>query len=83
VKEASVTMKDAKTGKEVTLKVAVAHGIKENVKALLEETKAGKSPYHFIEIMNCPGGCVNGGGQPINPMGTSWLGKAKAVLPWS
>jgi ferredoxin hydrogenase large subunit len=65
------------------LKVAVAHGIKENVKPLLEEVKAGKSPYHFIEIMNCPAGCVNGGGQPINPMGTSWLDKAKAVLPWS
>lgn len=83
VKEASVTMKDAKTGKEVTLNVAVAHGLKENVNPLLEEAKAGKSPYHFIEIMNCPGGCVNGGGQPINPMGTSWLGKAKAVLPWA
>ena len=83
VKEASVTMKDVKTGKDVTLKVAVAHGIKENVRPLLEQTKAGKSPYHFIEIMNCPGGCVNGGGQPINPMGTSWLDKAKAVLPWS
>ncbi|MGL5512594.1 MAG: [Fe-Fe] hydrogenase large subunit C-terminal domain-containing protein, partial [Sporomusa sp.] len=83
VKEASVTMKDAKTGKEVTLKVAVAHGIKQNVKPLLDEVKAGKSPYHFIEVMNCPGGCVNGGGQPINPMGTSWLDKAKAVLPWS
>jgi len=83
VKEASVTMKDAKTGKEVTLKVAVAHGIKQNVKPLLDEVKAGTSPYHFIEVMNCPGGCVNGGGQPINPMGTSWLDKAKAVLPWS
>ncbi|HWR09079.1 [FeFe] hydrogenase, group A [Sporomusa sp.] len=83
VKEASVTMKDAKTGKEITLKVAVAHGIKANVKPLLDEVRDGKSPYHFIEVMNCPGGCVNGGGQPINPMGTSWLDKAKAVLPWS
>lgn len=83
VKEASVNLKDAKTGKEITLKVAVAHGIRENVKPLLEEVKAGKSPYHFIEIMNCPGGCVNGGGQPINPMGTSWLDKAKAVMPWA
>jgi ferredoxin hydrogenase large subunit len=83
VKEASVTMQDAKTSKEVTLNVAVAHGIKENVRPLLEEVKANKSPYHFIEIMNCPGGCVNGGGQPVNPMGTSWLGKAKAMLPWA
>jgi ferredoxin hydrogenase large subunit len=83
VKEASVTMKDAKTGKEITLKVAVAHGIKENVRPLLDQVIAGKSPYQFIEIMNCPGGCVNGGGQPINPMGTSWLDKTKAMMPWS
>lgn len=83
VKEASIIMKDAKTGKEITMKVAVAHGLKNNVKPLLEEAKAGKSPYHFIEIMNCPGGCVNGGGQPINPMGTSWLDKGKAMFPWA
>lgn len=83
VKEASVKMTDAKTGKEVVLKVAVAHGIKENVVPLIEQTIAGKSPYHFIEVMNCPGGCVNGGGQPINPMGTSWVDKYKAMLPWA
>ena len=40
-----------------------------NAKALLEEVKAGKSPYAFIEIMGCPGGCINGGGQPyVKPM---------------
>ena len=83
VKTADVPMKDAKTGKEVVLKIAVAHGLKENVVPLLEEVRAGKSPYHFIEVMNCPGGCVNGGGQPINPMGTSWTGKVKAIFPWS
>lgn len=83
VKEASVTMTDAKTGKEITLRVAVAHGIKENVVPLIEQVIAGTSPYHFIEIMNCPGGCVNGGGQPINPMGTSWVDKYKAMLPWN
>ncbi len=83
VKEATVTMKEAKTGKDITLKVAVAHGIKENVRPLLDQVAAGKSPYQFIEIMNCPGGCVNGGGQPINPMGTSWVDKYKAMLPWS
>ena len=48
-------------GKEV--KVAVAHGMK-NAKVLLDQIRAGKSPYHFIEIMGCPGGCVAGGGQP-------------------
>ena len=82
VKDASVTMKDAKTGKEITLRVAVAHGIKENVVPLIEQIIAGTSPYHFIEVMNCPGGCVNGGGQPINPMGTSWVEQYKAFLPW-
>jgi NADP-reducing hydrogenase subunit HndD len=45
------------------VKVAIASGMK-NAKVLLEEVKAGKSPYHFIEIMCCPGGCINGGGQP-------------------
>lgn len=36
-----------------------------NAKPLLDEIRAGKSPYAFIEIMGCPGGCVNGGGQPF------------------
>lgn len=45
------------------VKVAVAHGMK-NAKVLLDEIRAGKSPYQFIEIMGCPGGCVAGGGQP-------------------
>ena len=35
-----------------------------NAERLLEEIKAGKSKYDFIEIMGCPRGCVNGGGQP-------------------
>jgi ferredoxin hydrogenase large subunit len=46
--------------------VAVASGL-ENAVKLCEEVKAGKSPHHFIEIMTCPGGCVNGGGQPLDP----------------
>jgi NADH-quinone oxidoreductase subunit G len=46
------------------VKVAVAHGLG-NARKLLDEIRAGKSPYHFIEIMACPGGCVGGGGQPI------------------
>ena len=45
------------------VKVAVASGLK-NAKELLEKVKAGEAEYHFIEIMGCPGGCVNGGGQP-------------------
>lgn len=44
--------------------VAVAHGLA-NARVLLDDIRAGRSPYHFIEIMACPGGCVGGGGQPI------------------
>lgn len=44
------------------LKVAVAQSMSV-AKPLLEDIKAGTSPYHFIEIMGCPGGCINGGGQ--------------------
>ena len=46
-----------------TINIAVAHGMK-NARVLLDEIRAGKSKYHFIEIMGCPGGCINGGGQP-------------------
>ena len=46
--------------------VAVASGLG-NAKRLLERVKAGEANYHFIEIMGCPGGCVNGGGQPQQP----------------
>lgn len=52
----------------VTLRVAVCSGMR-NAKVLLDQVKEGKSPYHFIEIMGCPGGCINGGGQPyVKPM---------------
>ena len=46
------------------LKVAVASSLS-NARILLEEVKQGKSPYAFIEIMTCPGGCLGGAGQPI------------------
>ena len=49
---------------DLTLKVAVASGLG-NARVLLDQIKAGKSPYHFIEIMTCPGGCIGGGGQPL------------------
>ncbi len=51
-------------GKKV--KVCVASGLS-NAKKVLEDVKSGKADYQFIEIMSCPGGCVNGGGQPIQP----------------
>lgn len=71
VRDAAVTIPlsadwQAKTGlKEVEVKVAVVYGSK-NVEQLMADVKKGTSPYHFIEVMNCPGGCVNGGGQMIN-----------------
>jgi NADP-reducing hydrogenase subunit HndD len=43
--------------------VAIASGMK-SAKILLDDIRAGKSKYQFIEIMGCPGGCINGGGQP-------------------
>ncbi len=62
VKEASIEI-DGKT-----LNVAVVSGMV-SAKPLLEDIKAGKSKYSFIEIMGCPGGCINGGGQPyVKPM---------------
>jgi len=47
----------------VELKVAVTSGLS-NAKILMEQIEAGTSPYHFIEVMGCPGGCITGGGQP-------------------
>ena len=45
------------------VRVAVTSGL-ENAKKLLDMVKSGEKQYHFIEVMACPGGCVNGGGQP-------------------
>ncbi len=51
---------------DMDVKVAVASGLG-NARELLKKVKAGEADYHFIEIMGCPGGCVNGGGQPQQP----------------
>ena len=58
IKEASINI----NGQE--LKVAIASGMR-NAKVLLDQIREGVSPYTFIEIMGCPGGCINGGGQPF------------------
>ena len=61
IKEAEVDLKKAK------IKVAVAHGLG-NARKVLDSIKAGNpNKWQFIEIMACPGGCISGGGQPINP----------------
>lgn len=57
------------------LKVAVAHGLG-NARKLMNEIRSGKSKYHAIEIMACPGGCIGGGGQPLHH-GDSSLLKAR------
>ncbi len=48
----------------VEAKVAIAHGLK-NARVIMDQIVAGTSPYHFVEVMACPGGCIGGGGQPI------------------
>ncbi len=42
------------------MKVAVTSGL-DGAKKLMEQVAAGSSPYHFIEVMGCPGGCISGG----------------------
>jgi NADP-reducing hydrogenase subunit HndD len=45
--------------------IGIAHGLG-NARKLLEDIQAGKSSFHAIEIMSCPGGCIGGGGQPLH-----------------
>ena len=54
----------AKIG-DLEVGAAVVSGLG-NARKLLEEIRAGRKDLHFIEVMTCPGGCINGGGQPIN-----------------
>jgi NADH-quinone oxidoreductase subunit G/NADP-reducing hydrogenase subunit HndD len=67
VKEASLTIEAPKADYDyldgVTLKVAVTSGLK-GAKQIMEQISLGQSPYHFIEVMGCPSGCIMGGGQP-------------------
>ncbi len=58
IKEATVKIKD------LEVKVAVVHGTA-NASELLDKIRKGEANYHFVEVMGCPGGCINGGGQPI------------------
>ncbi|HZJ77959.1 MAG TPA: NADH-dependent [FeFe] hydrogenase, group A6 [Clostridia bacterium] len=67
VKSAEITITDPldeyKSFDGVSVKVAVTSGLK-GARQLLEQIESGESPYHFIEVMGCPGGCITGGGQP-------------------
>ena len=61
------------------VKIGIAHGLG-NARKLLNEVKAGKSQYHAIEIMACPGGCIGGGGQPFHHGDASILmARTKAI----
>lgn len=51
---------------DLDVKVAVVSGLK-NAEIILDKIRSGEADYQFIEIMCCPGGCVNGGGQPLQP----------------
>jgi len=64
VREATVEVPVKALGKTLPVNVAIVTGTK-HVASLIEDVLAGRSKYHFIEVMNCPGGCINGGGQPI------------------
>lgn len=59
IREATVSIGD------MDLKIGIAHGLG-NARKLLEDIRDGKSHYHAIEIMACPGGCIGGGGQPYH-----------------
>lgn len=67
VKEASLKFENVlpeyKMFEGFEVKVAVTSGLS-GARQLIEQVKDGKSPYHFIEIMGCPNGCISGGGQP-------------------
>jgi len=54
------------------IRIGIAHGLG-NARKLLQDIKDGKSQYHAIEIMACPGGCIGGGGQPLHHGDTSIL----------
>jgi iron-only hydrogenase group A len=65
IREAEITIPKSKCSlKPLTIKVAVAHEIR-NAKKILEKLDRGECDYDFVEIMACPSGCLGGGGQPI------------------
>jgi len=78
-------LRGMKGRKEMTVKVgdldvgiAVVNGLA-NARELLEEIKAGRKDLHFIEVMTCPGGCVGGGGQPLDMDKESVVKRMKAL----
>jgi NADH-quinone oxidoreductase subunit G/NADP-reducing hydrogenase subunit HndD len=72
IKEASVNL----GGTDV--KIAVTSGLK-NAREVLDRVNRGEANYHFIEIMACPGGCIGGGGQPINNGSDNRIARAAGI----
>jgi iron-only hydrogenase group A len=60
------------------LNIAVVNGIG-NVRQVIDEINENRSKYHFIEVMSCPGGCINGGGQPIHQIPEKLIKRMKAL----
>ena len=71
-KEAKVVINGLEIG------VAVVSGLK-NAEILMEEVRNGRKDIHFIEVMACPGGCINGGGQPIGTNEESLRARMKSL----
>jgi len=61
------------------IKIGIAHGLG-NARKLLEDIQAGKSEFHAIEIMSCPGGCIGGGGQPYHHGNADILKKRQTAI---
>lgn len=60
-------------GQTIELRVCVVNGAKQALNDVLDILRGNPDRWHFIEVMNCPGGCVNGGGQPVRTNGSGWL----------
>ncbi len=73
IREAKVKIGD------LELNIGIAHGLG-NARKLLEDIRDGKSKFHAIEIMACPGGCIGGGGQPYHHGHTDILLKRQKAL---
>ena len=75
VRQASIDL-----GKYGPARIAIAHGTKA-ARPLVEEVRSGQSPFAFIEVMGCPGGCMGGGGQPRNKKNyqTFWRPRQQAI----
>lgn len=72
IKEAEIDLDGTK------VRVAIAHSLS-SARILMDQVRAGESPYHFIEIMACPGGCVGGGGQPITKTNAKRVERINAI----